>query len=241
MKALVLGGTGFVGRNLVKTLLDGGKYEYIRSVDKVFPETAYLSKEHAAVYADPKKCEFCQGNLVNAASVEKMFTVEGGFDVVFDCAAETKLGQDDCLYEQKTYGLSKLVAEQAVKKGIKRFIHLSNAQVYDSSSKAKKEDAKCVPWTKLAASQYKADQLLLGMKDLPLVILRPAIIYGPGDVNGIAPRIICAAVYKYQNKKMEFLWTGDMKLNTVHVRDVVKAMIHCADKTDIKAGTVFNL
>ncbi|EDR28549.1 dTDP-D-glucose 4,6-dehydratase, putative [Entamoeba dispar SAW760] len=242
MKALVLGGTGFVGRNLVKMLVDSNEYSFIRSVDKVFPETAYLSKEHASVYENPEKCVFVQGNLVNAASVNKMFSIEGGFDVVFDCAAETKLGQDEFMYEQKTYGLTKLVAEEAVKQKVKRFIHLSNAQVYDSSSKAKDEKAKIKPWTKLAASQAKADELLIGMKELPFVILRPAIIYGPGDVTGIAPRIICAAVYKYTKKKMEFLWTGDMKLNTVHVHDVCKAMMLCG-KIDgpIKNGEIYNL
>ena len=116
------------------------------------------------------------------------------------------------MYEQKTFGLTKLVAEEALKRKVKKFIHLSNGQIYDSSSKPKDEKAKIKPWTKLAASQAKADELLMGMNDLPLVILRPAVIYGEGDVNGIAPRIICAAVYKYQKKKMEFLWTGDMKL-----------------------------
>jgi len=242
MKALVLGGTGFVGRNLVKALFDNQDYSFIRSVDKVFPETAYLSKEHAAVYENAERCVFVQGNLVNAASVSKMFEIEGGFDVVFDCAAETKLGQDEFMYKTKTYGLTELVAKEAVARKVKKFIHLSNAQIYDSSSKPKDEKAKIKPWTKLASSQAEADKMLAGMTDLPCVILRPAVIYGEGDVNGIAPRIICAAVYKYQNKKMEFLWTGDMKLNTVHVKDVCKAMIFCAkNDSPIKAGEIYNL
>ncbi|KAL7714616.1 NAD-dependent epimerase/dehydratase domain-containing protein [Entamoeba marina] len=240
MKALVLGGTGFVGRNLVKALVDSDMYSFIRSVDKVFPETAYLSKEHAAVYDNPEKCVFVQGNLVNAQSVNKMFTIEGGFDIVYNCAAETNLGQDEFLYQQKTFELARIVAEEARNQKVKKFIHLSNAQIYDSSSKPKNEKAKCAPWTKLAKYQHKADEELLKMEGLPVIILRPAIIYGPGDVTGITPRIICAAVYKYTKKKMEFLWSGDMKLNTVHVRDVVKAMNHIA-KTDIPFGTIFNL
>ena len=51
--------------------------------------------------------------------------------------------------------------------------------------------------------------------------------------------IICAAVYKHLGEKMKFLWSGDLKVNTVHVRDVCKAMLHCA--TRVPAGALFNL
>jgi hypothetical protein len=39
-----------------------------------------------------------------------------------------------------------------------------------------------------------------------------------------APRIVIAALYKHLNEKMKLLWTPTMKMNTVHVSDVVAAM-----------------
>ncbi|GAB1223071.1 hypothetical protein ENUP19_0129G0013 [Entamoeba nuttalli] len=108
-------------------LVDSNEYSFIRSVDKVFPETAYLSKEHAAVYENPEKVCICTRKFSKCIK------------------SETKLGQDEFMYEQKTYGLTKLVAEEAVKTKVKRFVHLSNAQVYDSSSKPKDEKAKIKP------------------------------------------------------------------------------------------------
>ena len=43
-----------------------------------------------------------QGNLSKQATVSKAFTLDDGahFDVVFNCAAVTKYGQDDVVYKE---------------------------------------------------------------------------------------------------------------------------------------------
>jgi nucleoside-diphosphate-sugar epimerase len=48
------------------------------------------------------------------------------------------------------------------------------------------ESAKQKPWTLQAEYKLKAEETLRGIQGLPLVILRPALVYGPGDVNGIS-------------------------------------------------------
>ena len=60
----------------------------------------------------------------------------------------------------------------------------------------------------------------------------------------IAPRLICGRVYKHLNQKMEFLWTKDLRINTVHVLDVAKAVWHTANwyvGNDKTGAYVFNL
>ena len=47
------------------------------------------------------------------------------------------------------------------------------------------------------------------------------------------------ASYAELKEEMKLLWSGDLRLNTVHVRDVVKAVLHVADK-GLK-NQVFNL
>jgi len=74
---------------------------------------------------------------------------------------------------------------------------------------------------------------------LEYVILRPAIVYGPGDTYGLAPRIIVGAVYKFLQDKQKNLWNAELAMNTVHVHDVCKA-IWAAGNT-IKSGSVYNL
>ena len=93
---LILGGTGFIGRNLCEYLVKTGAVAQIRCVDKVFPQTAFLNAAHTALFSNPI-VQFVQGNLSNAASIAKCFARDDGkeFDYVFNCAAETKYGQDE--------------------------------------------------------------------------------------------------------------------------------------------------
>jgi len=77
------------------------------------------------------------------------------------------------------------------------------------------------------------------MTELNLNIVRPAIVYGPGDSQGISPRLICGAVYKHLGEKMKFLWASDLRMNTVHVHDVCRALWHIATKCP--KGETYNL
>ena len=74
---LILGGTGFIGRNLCEYLVKSGVVSHVRCVDKVFPQTAFLNAEHTALFANPI-VQFVQGNLSNAASIAKCFARDDG-------------------------------------------------------------------------------------------------------------------------------------------------------------------
>jgi len=239
---LVLGGVGFIGRNFVKWLVDKQVANKIRVVDKVLPATAFLSQEHQAAFNHPS-VEYKQGNLTSNASIAKCFTLEEGgkFQLVFNLAAETKYGQTDEVYNEKVFDLSVKCGTEAAKQGVDRFVEVSTAQIYSPNSKPSKEDSKLSPWTNIAKYKHKAEESLKQIPNLKLVILRPALVYGPGDASGLAPRIICGAVYKHLNEKMKFLWGEDLRINTVHVFDVCKALWHVATNPGIKSGTIFNL
>jgi len=232
---LVLGATGFVGRNLV-TYLVKNDFANVTSVDKVLPNCAYLSKEEEAVF---EKAHFMQKNLVSPQSIASIWEGNAQFDYVINLAAETKYGHNDEVYAERVEHLSMACAQEAAKHNVKRFIEVSTAQVYAPDEKVKKEDGKLEPWTNIAKFKLKVENQLKDVKGLKYVIVRPAVIYGPGDRTGVAPRIICGAVYKHLNEVMKFLWTKDLKINTVHVHDVSRALWHlCSHGKD---GEIFNL
>lgn len=60
--ALVLGGCGFIGRNLVTYLVEQSLCSAVRVVDKVLPATAYLTDRQKKAF---ESVDFKQGNLVN--------------------------------------------------------------------------------------------------------------------------------------------------------------------------------
>ena len=213
----------------------------------MLPATAYLTARQQKAF---EKVDFRQGNLVNPASIEKAFQPDDGqksWDWVFNCAGETKYGQTDEVYDEKVRLLSVNCAKHAAKLAVGVFIETSTAQVYDADKKASKEDsAKIKPWTLLAKYKAKAEDELKGIAGLNYVVVRPAIVYGLGDTSGVTPRIVVAAVYKELKEEMKLLWTSELKLNTVHVDDVVRAYIELAkcalsaDKAKV-IGQVFNL
>merc|ERR1711879_377261 len=208
---------------MVQYLVENDLANKIRSVDKVLPSTANLGAGHAEAFAAPN-VQAMQANLTSDAGIKKAFTPEDGdekFDIVFNLAAETKYGQTE------------------VEFGVSKFIEVSTAQVYAEGKKPSNTSAKLSPWTNLAKYKLQAENELKGINGLPLIIVRPAIVYGPGDVSGISPRVITAAVYKHLNEKMKFLWSGDMKLNTVHVRDCCSALWVISQKAEV--GSIYNL
>eukprot|EP01083_Nonionella_stella_P200426 733959_1 len=100
------------------------------------------------------------------------------------------------------------------------------------------EKSKISPFTKLAEYRYQCEQLI-EKSGLPYIILRPTIVYGPGDKTGLIPRLVCAACYKHTGDKMNFLWTKNLAINTVHVRDLCNAIWLCCNKG--KSGAIYNI
>jgi nucleoside-diphosphate-sugar epimerase len=236
---LVLGGLGFIGRNFVEYLVDKNLANKIRVADKGLPALAGLTPKHNALF-ETEGVEFKQANLARQVMVDKVFD-DGDvkWDFVVNLAGETKYSQTEEVYKENIIDVSVTCGNAAAKRGVKRFIEVSTAQVYDAGKKASDETDKTKPWTKLAKAKLIAEEELKKIQGLPLVIVRPAIVYGPGDINGLTPRLIVAAVYKSLGDTMEFLWDKDLRINTVHVRDVVAAIWHLTSHGNV--GEVYNL
>lgn len=232
---LVLGATGFIGRNLVEYLISNNLAN-VTAVDKQLPNCAYLSAEEEKLF---EQANFVQKNLVNPAAIATLWDDGKTYDFVVNLAAETKYGHNDEVYRERVKHLSLSCAAEAAKHSVRRFIEVSTAQVYEPTNKPKNESGSLDPWTNIAKFKLEVEQGLKDISNLDYVVVRPAIVYGPGDRSGIGPRIICGAIYKHLGKPMKLLWNADLKLNTVHVRDVVRALWHLC--TNGEKGAVYNL
>jgi nucleoside-diphosphate-sugar epimerase len=199
---------------------------------------SWFSPAELELFKNPP-VEYIMSNLVNAQSAEKAFALpEGKFDIVVNLAAVGPYGQDADYYEQKLLQLARVCGAEAKKQGVARWIEVSTAQVYDSSSKASSETDKLKPWTSLATAKLSVEKHLAEL-GVPVIILRPAIVYGPGDITGLMPRLVCGYVYRKLADEMKLLWSGDLAINTVHVKDVAKAIWFVTNHGN--PGDIFNL
>lgn len=90
------------------------------------------------------------------------------------------------IYDEKVVDVARAVIEEAKKHtGLKRIFDLSTAQVYAHGSKPSHENGKIKPWTGIAEAKLKVEDMWLH-SGLPVVLLRPAIVYGPGDQSGLS-------------------------------------------------------
>jgi nucleoside-diphosphate-sugar epimerase len=239
---LLLGGCGFIGRNLVKYLLDNELASFVRVVDKKAPFMAFLSADYrAALVEQPALVECVQADVADADMLEAAFFAppregfgagvagagageggagEGGagmsWDFVVNLAAETALGKRDDFYQKAVDGAARsgaLAASLAPR--LKKYVFVSSASVYEPTAAASREDAPLAPWTAVAESMLRCERALAEVPGLPLVVLRPALVYGPGDFGSLMPRCVVAASYARAGERMELLWDGAAKLRCV--------------------------
>lgn len=70
-----------------------------------------------------------------------------------------------------------------------------------------------------------------------LVVVRLAHVYGPYASQWVATALCMARVYKFLDEEMKWLWTKDLRTNTVHIHDVTRALWAVAEWYDKgKAG-----
>ncbi|KAG7213438.1 hypothetical protein KM043_002716 [Ampulex compressa] len=238
-RVIILGGCGFIGRNLVEYLLDNKLVSYVRVVDKVPPQTAWLNATHQKIFEHPL-LEFKSANLINAASCQNAFLSDIPIDYVINCAGETKSGQTDPVYKEGIYKLSMNCAQQAAKNGVQRYVEISSGNLNASEKAPHKEEDGGEPWTFVAKYKLQVEQDIKNIPDLKYTILRPAIVYGCGDRNGLAPRLVVGAVYKHLGEMMKLLWGPELHMNTVHVRDVAAAVWHVLNKPET-VGQTYNI
>jgi len=238
-RVLILGGCGFIGRHLVTHIHDNKLASHITVADKVLFQIAGLSDKEKAIFEDKSIVTYKQADLASEAHLAKVFDGDAHYTYVINCAAVTKYSQGKEVYDHNVTRLSKLCAAASAKHGVKRFIEISTGQVYDAGKKPSTEGDKLKPWTEIARAKLEAEQEISKIAGLNYVIIRPAIVYGTGDVYGLTPRLIVGSVYKESKEVLKSLYTKDLKMNTVHVKDVVKAIWFLTMHAE--SGSIWNL
>ncbi|GAM85968.1 hypothetical protein ANO11243_039780 [Dothideomycetidae sp. 11243] len=230
---LIVGGLGYIGRFLAHYIHANDFASTLRIVDKQLPQLALLSPEHTACCSEPN---FVQADASRVQSLGRIFDLPSGgeFDYVFNCGGETRYSQEDEVYKARSHALSMNIGREAARRKVKVFVELSTGQVYDAKrDPPRKESDKVKPVLRLAKWKLQAEEDLSKIPGLNLVILRLANVYGPYVGRWLGTQMALARVYQDLEKELKYLWSSDLRTNTVHVEDVVRA---CWTVVEWKAG-----
>lgn len=220
---LIIGGLGYIGRFLALHLHKNQFASDVRLVDKVLPQLAWLAPEFEEACSTDK---FVQADASREQTMARIFDRpdDKQWDYVFNCGGETRYSQEDEIYRLRSLQLSKTVATEAAKRKVKCFVEISTGMVYKADSSPSKEDDKTKPWSKIAVFKLQAEQELAKIEGLNLVIVRLPHVYGPYASQWVATALCMARVYQHKNEEMKWLWTRDLRTNTVHIDDCTRAL-----------------
>lgn len=238
MKILVTGSSGFLGYHIVKRLLERGERDIVCLVRQL-NKTEKL-KALADNYPDAK-IEFFQGNLISKDDARK---VVNNIDIIYHCAASLKGAVSDMFLN--TVVASKNLLDAIVNNGvnIKRIVLISSFSVYGVTDLPKNSvitentPLEKNPVKRDAYSYTKLKQEMLFWEyykkyKIPLVIVRPGVIYGPGGV-AISTRVGIKLFGLFLH-----LGNGNL-LPLTYVENCADAVILAGQVPDIE-GEVFNI
>ena len=226
MKALVTGGTGFVGNHLIRALR--ARNWSVRVLALTGEDTARLEQENVTVH---------RGSICELATlIEAM----NGIDVVFHLAGIHGLWCAKEEYFRVNVDGTENVCKAVLASGVSRLVHVSTWAVYEMGlGRPLREESPICPspdtYTLTKAEGDKLVQRYIREHNLPAVIVRPGVMFGPGDrVNfgRMAERLRAG--------KTVLIGSGKNAQTFVFVTDVAEGMVLAATAERV-VGQIYNL
>lgn len=229
VRALVTGANGFLGSHLVRSLVGEG-----------YQVRAFVHASRPVSDWNSSVVETVKGDLLDRQAVEQAVR---GMDVVFHCAAVLPGGDnEEHAWKVNVTGTQYLV-ESCLQHGVGRLVYVSSDSVYgDDHSDGAKEDAPLNPqyFTEgnYPLSKLEGERLALNAfreHGLPVVALRPCLIYGPGH----GPSTETLRQWARGPVKL-LLGGGRSRLSIIFVEDLAAALILAANRTEA-VGKTYNI
>lgn len=219
MKIFITGATGFIGSHLVQLLLQY-KYELNCLVRKSNLAVDELKKFGVNIHF---------GDVTNKLSI---FPGMKGCDSVINIAGLYSFWEPD----KKNYSAVNIdgtrnVMECALELNIKKVVHISTAGVYGKPKDDpfnEKSSFGPVQISEYFRTKYEGERItwnLFRTKALPLVVIYPVCVVGPGDTKA-SGRYIRDLI----NRKMPATIFDDEVFSFVYVKDVAQAIVNAMEK-----------
>jgi len=226
---LVTGGRGFVGRHLVRRLLQ--EHKHIRLFLRRAPDPEFLENP---------RVEIVLGDLGDPDAVD---CAVRGATLVYHLGAAMGGGWSE--HESATIAGTQNIVDSCVKHNVPKLVHMSSLSVIDWAGS--KEGSPCTedcpleprPEVRGFYTQAKLAAELVVLRavrerKLPAVIVRPGLIFGPdGPIAAASGALVAGG-------KLLVLGAGNARLPLVYVEDVIDALILAA-RSNRFDGSIFHV
>ncbi len=224
MKALVTGGTGFIGSHVVQSLIQRG-----------VAVRCLVRKSSDLIWLRDLPVEFMMGDCRDESSVTKAIQ---GVHQIYHLAGLTKAFSEASYFEVNARGTENLIrACLAVNPEIQRFIYLSSQAASGPAPEGRRklETDVCEPVSAYGRSKRMGEEAVLARASaLPVVILRPAVVYGPRDKDVLGyVRLLSRGIEPA-------LFRGRQRFSFCYVDDLIRAILLAADR-EVRSGEIFFL
>ncbi len=219
---LVTGGTGFVGSHLVELLLSSG-----------YGVSCLVRDPSRLRWIKSLDVHIIQGDCSEPAT---LIPAVKNFSYVFHAAGLTKARRSREYYEVNQFGTRNIL--EACKEhnpGLRKFIYVSSLGAAGPSEDKKpiKESVTPGPVSDYGKSKLLGEKETLRFKDnFPVVIMRPAAVYGPRDTDVFE-------FFRWAKKGYIIELSGGSRyVSFCFVRDVTRALLNAAE-TDTISGSIY--
>ena len=238
-KVLICGGSGFIGKNVIK----------------------YLKSKNYRIFATyntkiPKNFSFVKWIKSDLTFKENVKNTINNFDIVIQCAAVTSGAKEMITNPFSLIGdnvvMNSLILKEVVKKNIKHFIFLSCSVMYHHSNKKLREN-QYNPKKKLnkvyegmALSKVYIENMCKFFSErskTKFTVLRHTNIYGPHDkFENNKSHFMASTITKakYAKNKIEIWGNGNERRDFLYIDDLCSA-IECVIKKQKKKFELLNI
>jgi nucleoside-diphosphate-sugar epimerase len=224
LKALVTGGTGFIGSHLVEALLQRGVQ--VRCL---------LRKSSDLKWLKGLPIEMTFGDCSDNTSLREAVK---DIDQIFHLAGITKAAKEKAYFEINAFGTENLIrACLENNPRLQKFIYVSSQAAAGpcGNGDKKRESDQCKPVSAYGQSKRMGEELALAhAHEIPVLILRPCAVYGPRERD-------IYTFFKLLSKRIKPRLSGeDQHISLCYVEDIIQAILLAAQSQG-PSGEIFFL
>lgn len=224
---LVTGATGFIGTRLVQFLAEQG--HHIRALSRRRRPDSPVAVDHRPSPWRNPNVELVQGDILDRGSLARAMS---GCDYVFHLAGYAKnWSKTPRMYYDINVEGTKQVFQLALDEGVKRVVWTSSIVTFGPTPPGIVADETLERITQHCCTEYEKSKLLAEheavpylAKGLPLVIVNPTRVYGPGLLT--EGNAFAKLIDDYDRGRIPFLFNRGINVgNYVMVDDVARGHI----------------